>query len=40
MRNPKLLLKLAGMEVPREIVRKAHELLEEVKFEEEVFRRR
>jgi len=41
VRNPKFLLKLVEMEVPREIVRKAHELLEEeVKFEEEVFRRR
>lgn len=41
VRNPRLLLKLVEMKVPREVVEEARELLgEEAKLEEEVFRRR
>ena len=40
-RNPKLLQKLIEMEVSKEVVERAHRLLEEeTKLEEEVFRRR
>ena len=41
IRNPEPLLELMKMKVPKEIVRRAHELLEEeAELEEEVYRRR